>query len=274
MSHFCLKLGISAARRVSGSHEYLMRSSAVHVPARIRFFHSTPLYFKRRGGSHALEPTPRPFSKKQIKRKKELQIKRNEKFDPKTAKLKEIHMMKKLASPETDKQVENTIDEMFTAVREAMLPDGVQSKVSEKAKTSSFSAEKVLYRLRSAIRNKSSSGTNLFESENALTADTQREDVSLLVSNPSSSFVPSQNTDYYSLNPITLNRALITFIQRNQRKDFDELKYLMGKAGVGLNVASYTALMAAATKNYQFAEAETYFDEMIAKNVEPNIYAW
>ena len=48
----------------------------------------------------------------------------------------------------------------------------------------------------------------------------------------------------------------------------------MGKAGVGLNVASYTALIAAATKNYQFAEAETYFDEMIAKNVEPNIYAW
>ena len=213
-----------------------------------RDFHSSQVSFKRRTGSSALDPLPRAFSKKQIKRRQVLRQKKAERYNPKTAKLKERHLERQLQSGRVDKLLESTTEDMFEAVREAMLPDGYQGNRSEESSSKlEFDPDKVMRYLRSVTHVRASKGN---------TSTSQIE-------------VSRNEPD-----PVAINRAVVSFAKQNKLEQAQDLLKLMKESTVQLNQHSYTALISAATRSKQFELGDSYFDEMVRSGIEPNAFTW
>ena len=227
----------------------LRSSNAVRIW--LRDFHGSSMHFKRRTGSSALEPLPRPFSKKQIKRKQMLNLKRAEKYNPKTSKLKERHLDRQIESGKVESLLEKTTSEMFEAVREAMLPDGYPDAQNiEKKQAVEYDPDKALSYLESLKKAKKAN---------------RKPEVAT-----SQQLLPHKEEPH----PVAINRALVAYAKQNQLDKAMSMKELMKESNIQLNEFSYTGLIASATRLEKYDLADKLFDEMMHSGIEPNVYTW
>lgn len=180
-----------------------------------------------------------------------LKLKRAEKYNPKNAKLKERHLDRQIESGRVESLLEKTTNEMFEAVREAMLPDGYQGpQESEKKPAVEYNPDKALRYLQSLQKSAKAH---------------KKTDISA-----SQQLIPHKEEPH----PVAINRALVTYAKNNQLDKALSMVELMKSSSIQLNEFSYTGLIASATRSGKYDLADKLFDEMVQSGIEPNAYSW
>lgn len=181
-----------------------------------------------------------------------LKLKRAEKYNPKNAKLKGRHLDRQIESGRVESLLEKTTNEMFEAVREAMLPDGYQGpQESEKKPAVEYNPDKALRYLQSLQKSaKAHKKTDISASQQLI--------------------VPHKEEPH----PVAINRALVTYAKNNQLDKALSMVELMKSSSIQLNEFSYTGLIASATRSGKYDLADKLFDEMVQSGIEPNAYSW
>eukprot|EP01041_Mallomonas_annulata_P004851 gene4851-9669_t len=221
------------------------RSSYAH------FFHTSSVQLGRNTGSSALDAVPRPFSKKQ-KRRKRLEAEAKELVrDPRKEKLKEKLFEKQAESKYVEKYFNETEESISGALKEMMLPDSISS-------------------LDNSLNERENKGKSLHPN---IIIKLLGEQVSNINNNTNTN-TTDQNIQEVTVTFEMAQSALGALSKRGRILETQQLFQYMLKANFPLDVRSYTNVMAAAAKVHNHTKLEETFNQMIQAGIEPDEYAW
>jgi pentatricopeptide repeat protein len=262
-------------------------------------YHSSNINYGRKTGSNALEPSPRNFSKKQIKRKSKRIELRESKIDSRKEKIKDNFNKKQIESPHLKDLLASTNDSVINILDNLMLPgsginenDFKNDNMMFGMNDSNNNVKKIIdpYTTLSLLRKNKRLSIILKEEENNLkllnsSKDNIKQQQSDEIVNVDhiedeisikKSYISNIEDQFFYIFPNRANRSLVLLAkeQFSRKIDILEMLDLMNEYNIKVSVFSYTSLMLSASRNNDHEEVERLFNLMMSEDNEPDPLAW